>query len=453
MTDSEPHVPATMPNTLRQGSVKPGDALTVLYSPDDTLVGRVIYLTDGCIAVGRQPGEAGLTMNDGRASRLHADVSWDADRQSYVVRDARSLNGTRINGRSVTTERLVPNDLLRIGDTVFQFGPVPLDCVGWKAPAGQLAGRSGALKRMLAAVDRVAGSDLCVLIEGPTGTGKDLVARSLHERSGVRGPFVPVNCAAIPSELAESVLFGHARGAFTGADTARPGLIAAASGGTLFLDELGELPLPLQAKLLRVVEDGLVRPVGARRPVKVEVRFLAATNRALKAEVTAGRFREDLLARLGQWVIELAPLSQRREDLLEIVLRLTAEHTPKGQAPPLLSGDFFEALALYAWPQNVRELKNVVRQALLMVGDEGVLKLLHLPAKLRQVAAQPEASAVEDVAESLPPQGTVPTPSELQLLLDHFRGNVSEVARHTGKPRAQVYRWMRRFGLEARSYR
>lgn len=239
------------------------------------------------------------------------------------------------------------------------------------------------MRRLLELADRVALRDVPVLLTGESGTGKELMARRLHRRSARRdGPFVAVNCAALPESLAESELFGHEKGAFTGADKDRPGRFEEANGGTLFLDEIGDLPLALQAKLLRVLEDGLVRRVGGRRDIPVSVRVVAATNRDLTQAMEAGQFRRDLYYRLAVVRIELPPLRQRKGDISALarhfLLSLAARHgLPAGE----LSPEALEALENYAWPGNVRELRNVLERAL-VVRAGGVIRRedLDLPA-------------------------------------------------------------------------
>ena len=225
---------------------------------------------------------------------------------------------------------------------------------------------SPAMKSVLELVERVAGTQIPVLITGETGTGKGLVARAIHaEGPRARGPLVTINCAAMPENLLESELFGHVRGAFTGAVASRPGLFAEASGGTLFLDEIGELPLALQAKLLGALERGVVRPVGAEKEVAVDVRIISATNRNLRE---GGGFREDLLYRIDGVTIEVPPLRHRPEDILPLAAHFLAQaHTRHPQSPVLrLSAEAAEALVAYDWPGNVRELEHIIERAVVL---------------------------------------------------------------------------------------
>ncbi|MEZ5979391.1 MAG: sigma-54 dependent transcriptional regulator [Planctomycetota bacterium] len=229
-----------------------------------------------------------------------------------------------------------------------------------------LVGESSAFRAMLDLVDRVADADVPVLVRGETGTGKEGVARRIHERSARRKkPFVAIDCGAIPATLIESELFGHVRGAFTGADRDRPGHIVSADGGTLLLDEIGELPLALQPKLLRVLQEGEVRPVGGNRTRKVDVRVVAATNRDLAAEQAAGRFRQDLYFRLAVVEVVVPPLRDRLADLPLLAEHLAARIArDMGRETPEVTPSALSRLAGHDWPGNVRELDNVLRRAM-----------------------------------------------------------------------------------------
>jgi len=236
-----------------------------------------------------------------------------------------------------------------------------------------IAGRSNPMEEVRAQI-RVAAVARAVLVQGETGTGKELVARAIHEASACDGAFVVVNCAGLSESIMDSELFGHVRGAFTGAETARRGLLEEAHQGTLFLDELGELPLPLQAKLLRFLQFGEVKPLGSNRTAKVQTRVVAATNRDLREEVEARRFREDLLYRLDVMRIDLPPLRRRLDDLPELCDRLlerVASHL--GQQRPSISTPAVERLGKYRWPGNVRELENILERAMLMSRGQDLL--------------------------------------------------------------------------------
>jgi two-component system NtrC family response regulator len=247
----------------------------------------------------------------------------------------------------------------------------------------QLVGASSGLERVRRLVARVAASDANVLIRGETGTGKELVARALHEGSPrAGGPLVAVNCGALPEHLVESELFGHRKGAFTGADEHRAGLFEVADGGTLFLDEIGELPKQLQSRLLRALESGEIRRVGDNQPITVDVRVVCATHRSLEEMVATGEFREDLLFRINTFEIAIPPLRERIDDLPELVRHFVRKARP--QTPPdaeVAMPEVFAALAQHRWPGNIRELANVIEHALVLC-DDLPLSVEHLPARL-----------------------------------------------------------------------
>ena len=240
---------------------------------------------------------------------------------------------------------------------------------------------------ILALGERLANSDIPVLINGPTGTGKEVLSRFIHDRSprAVR-PFVAINCAAMPETMLEAMLFGHRKGAFTGATEASEGFFRAADGGTLLLDEIAEMPLALQAKLLRALQEGEVVPIGATVPVKVDVRVIACVNRDLPTEVAEGRFRADLFYRLNVFPLTLAPLRERREDIAPLVMAMLLRHTAPGAPVPWITEGALARLRIHGWPGNVRELENVIRRALLLGDGAALIETTHVvfdqPAKL-----------------------------------------------------------------------
>jgi transcriptional regulator with GAF, ATPase, and Fis domain len=262
-----------------------------------------------------------------------------------------------------------------------------------RSAAPTIIGGSPGLRRVLDQVDRLAPTAESVLIQGESGTGKEGIAHRIHARSGRRGPLVVVNCAALPAELAESELFGHVRGAFTGAVAERVGLIAAADGGTLFLDEVGELPLEVQAKLLRVLQEREIRPLGGRRVERVDVRFVAATLRDLEARVAQGLFRDDLLFRLSTFTLVLPPLRERGDDVLRLARHFVAEMAQRpGVGSRTLARSTGAALRGHAWPGNVRELQAALLRAAVF-GDGKIIT----GADIRRALEAPtEVEALED---------------------------------------------------------
>jgi transcriptional regulator with GAF, ATPase, and Fis domain len=285
------------------------------------------------------------------------------------------------------------------------------------------------------------------MLRGETGTGKEVAARAVHALSKRAGPFVPVNCGAIPVALVESHLFGHTRGAFSGAVRDEPGFVRAAHGGTLFLDEIGDLPPASQAALLRVLQEGEVIPVGTTRAVPVDLRIVAATHQQLEALVARGAFRADLLARLDGFTFALPPLRERREDTGLLVADLLRA-TPDAERLQL-SSEVGRALLQYEWPLNIRELGHCLARACALAKGEHRLELRHLPPQVRG-ALEPSPGADEPLgAEGSDARLRV----QLEGLLAQHEGNVAEVARALGKARMQVHRWCKRFEIDPERYR
>jgi DNA-binding NtrC family response regulator len=342
--------------------------------------------------------------------------------------------------------------------------------------------RSPAMRRVLAAAEKAAGSTIPVLIEGESGVGKDMIARAIHGSSERRAkPFVAVNCGAMPENLIESILFGHEKGAFTGATEKHAGKFVEADGGTLFLDEVGELPLAAQVKLLRALQDGEVEPVGGRRPVKVDVRIISATNRDLIADVKAGRFREDLFYRLHVFPISVPALQQRPEDIPELARHFLARFAAEeGKPVRSISPQAMQMLAAHRWPGNVRQLENAIFRAVVLAeGEEvGVDEFPQIAAQFGEPVHNSGAPAVADApalsawsaastrtaptstltnsGRTLPltdAQGDVRALEEIErdvirFAIAHYRGQMSEVARRLQIGRSTLYRKLEGLGLE-----
>jgi DNA-binding NtrC family response regulator len=320
-------------------------------------------------------------------------------------------------------------------------------------------GTSPAMQQVYSVIDRVAGSSVDVLITGETGTGKELVARSIHRRSRrAAGPFVPVDCGAIPDALLESELFGHERGAFTGADARRMGLIECADGGTLFLDEVGELPPAVQAKLLRVLQERRVRRVGARQENAVDVRVVAATSRAIDEMVAQGEFRRDLFYRINVVRIDLPPLRARGDDiglLAESFAQRAAQEMDRGLGG--LTTDAYQVLKGYHWPGNVRELQNAVRRAIAMTRSK-TAGVEDLPDDIVAAAGR----VVDDGLADGPADGFFAQRTRhvaqferqyLTDLLTRHSGDVSAAARDARVPRGTLYRLMKGHGIDGAAFR
>ncbi|MEZ6187851.1 MAG: sigma-54 dependent transcriptional regulator [Planctomycetota bacterium] len=327
---------------------------------------------------------------------------------------------------------------------------------------GQLKGSSPAMREVFDVIERVAASDVDVLVFGETGTGKELVARELHRRSErARGRFVPVDCGAIPEALMESELFGHERGAFTGAQGRRIGLLEFADKGTFFLDELGELPLLAQAKLLRALQERVIRRVGGQQEVPVDVRVVAATARDLEREVQEGAFRSDLLYRINVVTLSLPPLRERGEDVLLLAQHFLELHGREGRGPKEISAGAREVLQHYAWPGNVRELQNVIRRGVALARGDAI-EVEDLPAKLVESAGGPIAGAPSASGGASLEGGFFELRAQriaaferdyLTRLLQDHDGDVAAAAKSAQVPRGTYYRLLKNHDLKPADFR
>jgi DNA-binding NtrC family response regulator len=423
--------------------------LVAVFAPSRE-VPPAVTLEGGPLWIGRR-GYAGLALDDDEVSRRHAELAYDAAADRWTVRDVGSRNGTWVDGARVECAALSHGTVVRIGQTL-------LVAVDATITAGRrqrrdspvLRGHSLAMQRVRGEIAMAAGHAMPILVLGETGVGKELVARELHERSGRTGPFVPVNCATLPRELADSELFGHAAGAFTGAVAPRGGLFAEAHGGTLFLDEIGELPEAVQPKLLRALAVGEVRSVGRAQATQVDVRVIAATHRDLAGDVARGAFRADLYARLAGWVLQVPPLRDRRDDILELVRGVLDRRGGR----LAVSCRAAEALLLHDWPYNVRELEHALEAAAVRA-DDGVIRCRHLPGAIgERVLARDGARVREARADDLAAgPGAAPSEDELRRLLVEHGGNIRNVACALGKDRQQVYRWLKRYAIDVAAIR
>lgn len=313
-----------------------------------------------------------------------------------------------------------------------------------------MVGDSRPMRSLFDQIRRVAGAQGPVLVLGESGTGKELVARAVHRESPrSEGPFLAINCGGIPSELMESEFFGHSAGAFTGARRARAGLFQEAHGGTLLLDEIGEMPLALQAKLLRVLQDGRLRPVGSDEELAVDVRIIAATHRDLVQAVADGEFREDLYYRLETFALQVPPLRNRGDDWMKLArLLLTRLQKPDAQRVRGFSEAALTLLNQYDWPGNVRELNNVVERAVTFC-DGSLIQPEHLPARLREAATSLTTAETShgETPDTRTPDQEWPTLEDLQTryvskVLEHTEGNKQRAARILGVTRRTLYRWL-----------
>lgn len=363
----------------------------------------------------------------------------------------RALLMERVGAVGIISEPLDPVDLEARLEALILEGPfVSFPSLPPTTDDVQLVGRSPALAESLETLARVARSSATVLVTGESGTGKELVARSLHHASDrADGPFVAINCAAIPEQLLESELFGHERGAFTGAVARRIGRFERANQGTLFLDEIGDMSGVLQAKLLRVLEDCALMPVGGSEPVKIDVRIVAATNQDLDQRRAKGAFREDLYHRLAVVEIRLPPLRERRTDIRELALHFASRFAEKHDRPVrAISERALERLEAYPWPGNVRELRNVMDRAVLLASGETLR-----PGDLRLGASSPHASP------RVPVEAMTGYPASLSLsevearhirtVLSHVSGHIGKAAERLGIHRNTLTRKIQEHGIDA----
>ncbi len=358
---------------------------------------------------------------------------FDPDDASLVI--ARALERKRLRAQTQTLRREL--------EGVYSFH--------------NLVGKSPPMKDVYQLLEQASKLEITVLLNGETGTGKELAARAIHYHSGRKERrFVPVNCGALPSELVESELFGHAKGSFTGAVGAKPGLFEEAEGGTIFLDEIGELPLPVQVKLNRVLQEKEVRRVGDNRAEKVDVRVIAATHRDLKAETAAGRFREDLFYRLNVFPILLPALRDRREDIPLLATHFLEKHASALRKDlSKLEPDALRALTGYPWPGNVRELENAVERAV-AVAKGSAIELRDLPP---DVKGTQEGAIPGEVLAKMPYREAVDLARDrvsrdyLSVLLREHEGNVTHAAQRAGMERESLHRLLKRFGIRSDDFK
>jgi DNA-binding NtrC family response regulator len=406
----------------------PGARLVVRRGVDK---GRALKIQRERVVVGSAPA-SDLQLSDDAVSRSHFALRLLPD--GYLLTDLESSNGTFVEGRRVHSAYLQPGDTIEIGRTRIKFEGAreSVELALSRAEAfGNYRGRSTAARRVIAMLEQLASEDVTVLLLGETGTGKDTVAEALHENSArKKGPFVVLDCGAIPVGLIESELFGHEKGAFTGATADHLGVFRQAHGGTVFLDEIGELPRELQPRLLRALERREVKPVGAARPVPIDVRVIAATNRDLRVDVNSGLFREDLFYRLNVVSLVLPPLRERPEDIPLLAAQFWNELQPEGGLPK----EFLEPLLRHSWPGNVRELRNRVERAAYLDRRPEITGAEALTKESFHFAKQHVVDAFER--------------RFLTELLQKTGGNISEAARRAELDRVHLRRLLRKYGLK-----
>jgi transcriptional regulator with PAS, ATPase and Fis domain len=445
-----------------QPSRKRQAGLVLLYADTFRELPAVFLLQAERHVIGRDAESADFVLKAPAVSRVHAEVVREG--RQYVLRDLGSRNGVLVNGRKLQSAELEPLDEVRIGDAIFKFveehaeelaryridGALPHGQARRAQKPSALAG-GYQIDSIVAEIERVAATPLSVIVRGPSGTGKEVIASELHRLSGRRGKLAAINCTALPQNLIESELFGYKRGAFSGADRDKPGLIRHADGGTLLLDEIGDMPPDAQAKLLRVLQAREVLPLGATSPEPVDVRVVAATHRDLEKLQREGKFREDLFARLNEYSVELPALHERKEDLYLLTQTFLARHGGGGKTP---SFAFMTGLLNYDFPYNVRELEACIKRALALT-DGATLEPEVLPDAVQE--AMNEYGREGGARASQPPeddeaQGAPDEPALRELLTRH-QGNVAAVGRELGKARMQIHRWMKRYAIDIAEYR
>ncbi len=423
--------------------------------------GKKITLIKDVTRVGKRE-DNDFVISDTTVSRNHLEITYKDD--AFLLRDLDSTNGTFINGTRVKEAYLAPGDLIKIGNSTLEF--LATDQKVRLEPSklesfGTMVGKSIKMRQIFSILEKISPTHATVIIEGETGTGKELVARAIHENSQRKGkPFIVFDCSSVAPNLIESELFGHEKGSFTGAVRSRRGAFEEANGGTIFLDEIGELTLDLQPKLLRALEQREVRRVGSNLPTKIDVRVICATNKNLKKEIEEGRFREDLYYRLSVVKISLPPLRERPEDIPVLVQRFL-ETGKYNQLPDgtykvrKVEDDALKLLSRYDWPGNVRELNNVIERACSFVEGDTIKK-----AHLDFIFA--EMSHGEDRTEKMHIAADIPFKDAKQKIVESFEKeylidllqrhnhNLSRAAREAKIDRKHLRNLLKKYGIPSK---
>jgi transcriptional regulator with GAF, ATPase, and Fis domain len=413
--------------------------------------GKEFTLTQPVIHVGTKK-ENEIVLKDETMSRVHFEIH--QTKEGYLLKDADSLNGTFINGVRVREAYLISGAMIRAGKTEMKF--LPLDETFDIIPSKKnkfvnLVGGNTLMRRIYTIIEKIGPADVTCIIEGESGTGKELIAAAIHEKSKRnKRPFVVFDCSAVAENLIESELFGHEKGSFTGATGMRQGAFELADGGTIFLDEIGELTLDLQPKLLRVLESKTVKRVGGDRPMGVDVRVIAATNRNLEAEVKKGNFREDLFYRLNVVPIYLPPLRKRKDDIPMLVEHFVEEFNKAnpGKAIDGIHPSAMELLTSYDWPGNVRELRNTVSRIFSFMEGTKITPD-DIPERVRLPIAKAELDIREDLGFKDAKEQWVAS-FEKQYLAEILKKNnykISAAAKEAGIDRKSVQRLIRKYNL------
>lgn len=423
--------------------------------------GKKLTLNKNLIKIGKRETND-LVIIDKTVSREHVEIEYAAD--SFLLRDLDSTNGTFLNGSRVKEAYLSPGDLIKCGNTTLEFVAFdekikiePSD----KEEFGLMVGKSRKMRQIFSILEKISPTHATVIIEGETGTGKDLVAQAIHANSHRKEkPFVVFDCSAVAPNLIESELFGHEKGAFTGAVKSRRGAFEEADGGTIFLDEIGELTAELQPKLLRALEQREIKRVGGNTSVKIDVRVICATNKNLRREIDEGRFREDLYYRLSVVKVSLPPLRDRPEDVGVIIERLLSigkfNQLPDGTFKvKRVEDDALKMLARYQWPGNVRELSNVIERAVSFVDGDTIAKS-HLDFVFAEMAHGEEHTERMKVDSDMPFKDAKQRVVEdfekeyLIELLERYNHNLSKAAREAQIDRKHLRNLLKKYNIPAK---
>ena len=426
--------------------------------------GLVRDIESPVIRIGARRGND-VQLSDAKVSGLHAEIR--LDERGYRLRDLDSTNGTFVGGMRINDVYVPPGATITVGGSRMRFDPLGESVeieLSDSDRFGSMIGRSVKMRELFARLQKLAATDTTVLTTGETGTGKELVAEGLHDFSPRKdGPFVVLDCGSIPPSLIESELFGHERGAFTGATTSYAGAFERADKGTVFLDEIGELPLAMQPKLLRVLERKEVRRVGGTKTIEVDIRVVAATNRDLGVEVNRGRFREDLYYRLAVARVHVPPLRERRDDIPLLIEHIMANTPGGGEA--MIAQETIDLMMKHDWPGNVRELRNVIERAVLLAEapeNEAAFRRAPVAPVRHEPSVTPtpsQTATATDAALSVPIDVAVPFKVAKQTVINEFErryiakllgqhdGNISAAARAAGIDRMSIHKMLHRLGL------
>ena len=429
--------------------------LHVVHPPE---VAGVVELRTQRTTLGRRPGpeQLAITISHSTVSRAHAAVEWSPGAGAHVLWDLGSSNGTWVDGARLGADPWVLDHgaVVRLGDVLAVYERAPDDATAFSEAVSveEIPGVSAGAISLRTQV-ALAGMDPSpVLVLGETGAGKERIAAEIHRLSGRNGRYCAVNCAALAPTLVESQLFGHVKGAFTGATAAQKGLFRDSDGGSLFLDEVGELPLELQAKLLRVIQEREVMPLGSSHTYRVDVRVIAATNADLIGRVENGGFRRDLYARLAMWEVVVPPLRSRRPDVLAWTDRLFERWgSERGLDEPgalRWSPTAAQRLLLARWKDNLRGVDRLVHAVAHRAVQRQPIDVVNLPAWLGELPATVSESAAAPAPIRAAAKPPAPDAEQLRSFLESNGWSVRGAARHYQRDRRQIYRWIERYGIE-----